>query len=300
MSLSTYLPMMDTFEFGSIFSSQIGSGSCHSASFDVFDSLGSNFDKAPLPTPPSPSFNSLQDLNCNQLLKDPKRLPTDRPQSCFIVALNILPSLLANDPTKCTLSSTPSDEHSSSTIPTIDSVISNNKQIIEAISRMLPCPCSLDAHLATIISLIAFKVMAWYAAAARDVPPSSSSCSTSSSGGTSSEPLPSPSEQVLHIPTTVGKYDLAGADQSRMRAQLVLSELHRVQRLVELLSKRLEGVRSRTNAGSRPSSAGANGSDKMDEAMSPMSATIFVQLEADLRKRLRAVSRETMSVVRRG
>ncbi|KAK5008813.1 hypothetical protein LTR28_003475 [Elasticomyces elasticus] len=292
MLSSTYFPMMDNFGFGLMFPSDNDLGSCRPTAFDNVDSLRGNADKIPLLTPPSNSPFPLQDISCHQFLKDPKQLQRDRPQSCSTVALNILPSLLTDCPATCTLSSTSLNQQNSCTIPTIDSVISNNKKIIEAISIMLPCPCSLDDHLATIISLIAFKVMTWYAAAARDVPLSSSS--------SDSESLPSPSKQVLHIPITVGKYHLDGVDHSRMRAQLVLSELHRVQRLVELLSKRLGGVRSRLDAMSRPTSSEVEGPGKMDEAMSPMSASIFVQLEANLRKRLRAVSRDTMNILHKG
>jgi hypothetical protein len=77
-----------------------------------------------------------------------------------------------------------------------------------------------------------------------------------------------------------------------MRAQLVLSELHRVQRLVELLSKRLENVRQRTDATSGTESTGI--------FEDTISASIFVQLEADLRRRLLAVSKETMDILGRG
>ncbi|KAK4987109.1 hypothetical protein LTR66_007681 [Elasticomyces elasticus] len=296
MLSSTYF-MMDNFDFGAMFPSDNDLGAYRPTAFDGFDSLESNFGKVPLLTPPSNSPFPLQDISCHQFSRDPKHLLKDRPQSCFTIALNILPSLLTDCPTTCTLSSTSLNQQNSFAIPTIDSVISNNKKIIEAISTMLPCPCSLDDHLATIISIIAFKVMTWYAAAARDIPLSDSSSSSSS---ISSESPTLPFEQVLYVPMTVGKYHLDGADHSRMRAQLVLSELHRVQRLVELLSKRLEGVRSRLDAMYRPNSSRADGPGNMNEAMSPMSASIFVQLEADLRKRLRAVSRETMNILHKG
>ncbi|KAK4995392.1 hypothetical protein LTR66_004785 [Elasticomyces elasticus] len=235
MLSSTYFPITDNFDFGAMFPSDNDLGAYRPTAFDGFDSLESNFGKVPLLTPPSNSPFPLQDISCHQFSRDPKHSLKDRPQSCFTIALNILPSLLTDCPTTCTLSSTSLNQQNSFAIPTIDSVISNNKKIIEAISTMLPCPCSLDDHLATIISIIAFKVMTWYAAAARDIPLSDSSSSSSS---ISSESPTLPFEQVL-----------------RMRAQLVLSELHRVQRLVELLSKRLEGVRSRLDAMYRPNSA---------------------------------------------
>jgi hypothetical protein len=286
MSDSMDFPMMDNFDLGSIFPGQSNAVQSSPTNFDGFSSLIGNFANASLPTGPPPSPFSMQDSDHTHFFED-KRPTFVRTHSCFNVALNILTVLLSSSPTACTQSLSRSQD---SPLPTINSVVAKNKVTIEAISAMLICPCSLDEHLAAVISLIAFKVMAWYAAAARDAPQSSSYSSVSSTSGEST--VSSWPEQVLHMPTTVGKYHLDGADQIRMRAQLVLSELHRVQRLVELLSKRLENVRQRTDATSGTESTGI--------FEDTISASIFVQLEADLRRRLLAVSKETMDILGRG
>jgi hypothetical protein len=169
-------------------------------------------------------------------------------------------------------------------------VIAENEQTIEAISSMLQCPCSQDGYLLTIMSLIVFKALGWYAAAARETP----EALVTDDGQSSSKSPPGHhghpschSEQVLQFPVVVGSYHIDGEDQGRMAAQLVLSELYRVQRLVNQLSKRLKAADGQD--------IGCDGDNT-----SPFSATMLNQLEADLRKRLRALSLEIVEMLRRG
>ena len=263
--------------FGSVDRFSIGSGLSPSTGYDAGDSHMGNFgDPHPriLPTP-----LSLHDSNQHLCFDD--KSTTERPHSCLDLALNIFP-VLHIPPSTCKLLSVSPMEHDSSLFPTIDHVISTNKAIIDSVSTMLTCACSLDEHLASILTLITFKIMAWYAAAARDV-----------DGNEPNYHSIADCERVVHSPITVGKYHLDGHDRRRMRAQLILSELHRVVRLVELLSKSFEKARSRTDVlvdGSRMEDMGT----KNDW----ISASVFVQLEADLRKRLNAVTKETMTLLR--
>ncbi len=275
------------------------------------------------------------------------------PACCFAIALDLLNRLFPNAALGCAL---PGDTAGSPDIAsspaaaqtqarTIDSVVSENKQILESLTTLLDCPCSQDEYLISIMTLIALKVMGWYSAAAADDPlltlltrtPPSASRSTSpaarrpsSSSASSSVLTVSPgsaaplAEQVLRAPATVGNYCVAGQHQTRMAAQLVLSELHRVQRLVNALARRLEGVRVRTaalggrsassvslaSAGMGMGSVSGNasvsgaGSDSGGEMVgkgraAPVSEQTFCLLEEDLRKRLRVLSRETIDVLRR-
>ena len=243
-----------------------------------------------------------QDLAAGELLGfDPSSSEPRR--CCLTVAVEILTQLFPNAPTACTLSGS---QVGTRKVPTTESVISENKQNIGAISSMLDCPCSQDEYLLAIISLIVFKLMAWYAAAAGDKSLMDNGVSKSNSLVAHPE-RPSPSafgEHVLHLPTTIGDYCVDGHDRSRMAAQLVLSELHRVQRLVNLLSKRLESIRLRNGSLSSPSSASSCCADSGDALgietrASSLSASTFDQLEADLRKRLRTVSSETIDILRR-
>lgn len=211
--------------------------------------------------------------------------------------------LFPNAPTACTM---PGNQPATCKVPTMDSVISENKRIIEAISKLLDCPCSQDEYLLAIVSLVVFKIMAWYSAAAGDR-------SLMDPGMSGNNPFvarpeqPGPSsygEHVLQVPTTIGNYCVDGNDRSRMAAQLVLSELHRVQRLVNSLSKRLESIRMRNCGLPSPSSSsscyGDSGDSQItDGKVTPLSVPTFSQLETDLRKRLRMVSSETIDILRR-
>lgn len=304
------------------------------------------------------------------------------PTCCLTVALDILNRLFPNAPAGCSLPrpATPAGSIGSGSAQsgraarTIDSVISENKQVIESLTNLLDCHCSQDEYLLSIMTLIALKVMSWYAAAAADdssspsspvttlqqqpqQPPrksvltarpgsgpdpgptfssastsaspadrttlsSSSSSSLSLSQSSSSHGSSLGCEQVLRAPATVGNYCVAGRHQGRMAAQLVLSELHRVQRLVNALAKRLESVRLRAAGGAECESgfSAVSGSPGMSISSSgsgrgsgngggkatgfggragPFSVLTFCRLEEDLRRRLRVLSSETIDVLRR-
>lgn len=202
---------------------------------------------------------------------------------CLLHALGLMKQLFPNASTACMRSK--KQEFENSLLPTMQSVIAENEEIIEAIGNMLQCPCSQDTYLLAIMSLIIFKVLDWYAAAARETPMVDDSQSQGKSHHRGS--LSHHSEQVLQFPTIVGSYCIDGENQGRIAAQLVLSELHRVKRLVNLLSSRLKNIISEQT---------------LDEEgiTSPFSATMLLQLEADLCKRLRALSLEIVSMLRRG
>ena len=229
--------------------------------------------------------------------------PPEPRRCCMSVAMDLLMQLFPNAPTACTM---PGNQPATCKVPTMDSVISENKRIIEAITKLLDCPCSQDEYLLAIVSLVAFKIMAWYSAAAGDK-------SLMESGMSANNPFVARPEQmgpssfgehVLQVPMTIGNYCVEGNDRSRMAAQLVLSELHRVQRLVNSISKRLESIRVRNCSLPSPSSAsscyGDSGDSQIvDAKATPLSAPTFSQLEMDLRKRLRMVSSETIDILRR-
>jgi hypothetical protein len=80
-----------------------------------------------------------------------------------------------------------------------------------------------------------------------------------------------------------------------MAAQRVLSELHRVQRLVNALAERLESVRVRAAGFSGVGFGSGVGAARTP----PFSVPTFCLLEEDLRKRLRVLSSETIDVLRR-
>ena len=200
---------------------------------------------------------------------------------CLIRALDLLKQLFPDASTVCMYSRRQGYESTTSPVLTIQSVVAKNEQTIEAISGMLQCSCSGDDYLLTIMSLAIFKVLGWYTTVM-----DGSQNPSWSHADNQRQPLYH-SEQGLQSPLIMGGYCIDGEDQCRRVAQLILSGLNRVQRLVNQLSQRLRshGMRNRTTSGlNGPADGQSVFSDRVYP--SPFSATILVQLEADLRKRL--------------
>lgn len=214
---------------------------------------------------------------------------TESPCSCLVQALGFMKQLFPSSSNACMTWATQGLDKATA-IPTVQAVIARNEATIEAVSTMLKCLCSQDGYLLAVMSLIIFKVMGWYAAVARKTPSfqGPQACRSRQS---------SPSEQVLQNPTVVGSYCLDGADSPRMAAQLVLSELHRVRRLVDQLSSKLKVQAAKKGRG-----GGAETPESLDldnEMTLPLSAVMYEQLDVDLRKRLRAISWEMIDRLRR-
>lgn len=277
--------MSDTDFLGSrFFSTGVDNGSNGPASlFDTFpgseDAVSELFGLSNPRSPPNSHAFSTSDAHSYQGSR-----PTESPCFCLIRALGLMKQLFPSPSTACTTSAIPGLDKST-TLPTIQAVIAKNEHTIEAVSTMLQCSCSEDGYLLAIMSLIIFKVLGWYAAAARQTP--------SVGDGNDSH-----SEQVILGSPVVGSYRLDGEDLTRMAAQLVLSELHRVQRLVNQLSTKLK-MQTAKNGGmvNTPISSASENADS--ETTSSLSAVMLDQLEVDLRKRLRTLSLEIVEGLRR-
>ncbi|THC93456.1 hypothetical protein EYZ11_007075 [Aspergillus tanneri] len=191
--------------------------------------------------------------------------PQNTPCSCLTQALGLLKQLFPPGVGCCQPPKKPVREHGLHPLPTNQSVISNNRKTIDTISNMLQCSCSQDGYLLSLMSLIVFKVMAWYAAASRR-PVLLNDRSPILNG--SSHQHREHSEEVQHTPGLGGSDTADDEDQGRMAAQLVLSELHRVQQLVNTLSQHLKAKGTRE------------------------------QFAVDLRQRLRALSAEIVDILR--
>jgi hypothetical protein len=221
---------------------------------------------------------------------------TDTLCYCLVRALGLMKQLFPNPTSNFTSAMEEVDQqqqqqHSNISPPSIQTVISKNQDTIEAISTMLNCSCAHDGYLLTIMSLIVFKVLGWYAAAAA---PKAASTDDENSGvptpSTTHSRKLSHSEMVIQDATIVGSYCLEGADADRMAAQLVLSELHRVQRLVNQLSAKLKlQIAHETRYNSESSNGSSYKSEDSDFTV-PLSAVTLDQIIVDLRKRLRALS----------
>lgn len=265
--------------------------------FSIIDEAGSE-----LPTQSRPRSPPNSRIPTASEARNPQDFRSQSPRCCLIRALGLLNQLFPNASKTCTHSGKQDHEKATYPLPTIQSVIAENEETIEAICNMLQCPCSQDGHLLVIMSLIVFKVLRWYAAVARKRPMTDENQSPSKSSPDQGQSPLSHSEQVLQSSTAVGSYLLDGEDQGRMAAQLVLSKLHPVQRLVNLLSERLRGhgMRNGMAMGTPNSTAESQDTPVDGESTSPFSASMLNQPEADLRKRLRALSLEIVEMLRRG
>ena len=218
--------------------------------------------------------------------------------ACLVQALAIMRNLISTpaDPYK-SFTTQNVDNATALTTWTVQAVFGRNQTSIEAVGTMLQCSCSQDAYLLAVLSLIMFKVLGWYAAVARETP-----CGH----------LPSPylagQEQAYHNPTNLvgGGCCLECANSARMVAQMVVNELHRVRFLVEQLSSKLKVQAAMKKGGGRGGgqreqgrgAAPPGGWDWDNEMTLPLSTTMYDQMDADLKKRLRSLSSEMMDRLR--
>ncbi|KAL9094346.1 MAG: hypothetical protein Q9165_003487 [Trypethelium subeluteriae] len=221
---------------------------------------------------------------------------------CLMQALNLMKRL---SPTKtlCDVQSNrPSAAMSTSSmsyvgVSSAETIVLENKEALEAITNMLRCPCAEDSYLLTFLSMIIFKILDRYAAAVlkqdREV----------------NEEV---GKQVVNTstkgqPRLAGKYFFDEDDVARMSAQLILSELHRVQNCVNQLSLRLDSgemgdinKRRRSPDGEvtgreRPTFPLAN--DDINIMLFP--TTILDHLGIGLRKSLSTLSSDIIDVLRK-
>lgn len=273
------LPDIDILDQSHFFSTGFDSSSNESTDlseiFPVFDDAMS--DLLNLSTPQSPLISRTSTFSDFQSYQNPH--VADVPCFCLIQALGLMKQLFPKPLTPCTNSTTQGLDKDT-TIPTIQAVVAKNEHTIEAVSTMLRCSCSQDGHLLTIISLILSKVLNWYAAAARKMPSSDDDNQSVQSLHSSTSHHSSLSEQVVQDSGKVGSYCLEGEDSARMARQLVLSELHRAQCLLNQLSAKLKTQAAKSGTAS------------------PLSGLMLDQLGVDLRKQLMALSLEIVEGLR--
>jgi hypothetical protein len=273
-----------------------------SLSNDAFDiNLFENADFLPTGTNDGSknAFNSLPAVPSTNIASKPLVFPdnneprqcqefhsTGRSCSCLCQALALMRQISApSGPNACTTWST-QGLHTASGKPSVQAVIAQNRDTIIAMSTTLVCSCLQDGYLLTVMSLIIFQVLGWYAAVARGAPSVQllhAGCS----------PWPSFPEQAP-LDSTIGNFCLEGEDSARMTAQLVLAELHSVRRLIDQLSPKLRVQAEKNEGAQAPESQDVHG-----EMALPLSAAMYNQMDIDLRRRLRAVSLEIIERLKR-
>ena len=236
-------------------------------------------------------------------------LGLDTPCCCLINALGFLEELFPNasraNSQPCEQQTPISDaEHS---FPTIQSVIAQNERIVEAMDTVLQCPCSQqNGYLLTVLSLVLFRILDWYTAAGRAAPTvnTTTTASYDSYNKVYITPPHNPCCDIRRLSRSSSSQFVAGSlcvdgeDSARVAAQMVLSELHRAQRLVNKLSARFRGhgagraAADGLEVAAAPPNGSSDGIDVLGDGKGTwhFSTTMFDQLEADLRKRLRTAS----------
>lgn len=252
---------------------------------------------APITTPRSPPNSLASPMHAGSSSdqasshKEDHNLPSlpdsSSPGCCLVKALGLMKELFPNSTTACSVSSSPKHDSprsgSAALPPNIQTVITQNRRTVEAIGSILQCDCSRDGYLLSVMALVVFKVLRWYAAAAGKTKTAATLA-----------------EKVLQTPTKVGSYCLEGEHSEHMAAKLVLSELHRVQRLVNALSERLKVYSPIASNASADDAAGRAGNIELEIGVAPpFSAAILDQLGVDLKKQLKALSRDIVEDLRK-
>jgi hypothetical protein len=169
-----------------------------------------------------------------------------------------------------------------------DQVVGQNEQTVEEVDRILKCPCSNDGYLLVVLSLLVFTVVSWYTAAASATPPTSQS---GESPGSSRGP-------IIERSSSVSGMDTDGEDQARLDAQLILSKLHAVQRLVNLLSNKIRCFEEDPRFSDVAVDNAVQALGRFFQP--PFSGHLLRALESDMRGRLRELSRAIVSRLRNG
>lgn len=245
----------------------------------------------------TPKPSSLVNPNNDQVTTD-----KDSHCNCLAHALVLMRQLFFYPSTTCTRSGTEKSGGNDPLLPTVPVIIERNRHTTEGVSAMLECPCSQDVHLLAVMAHIVFKALWWYAVAARNTPTTNTSskddgsidldyCGSrrSSSARPSTAASSTPSERV-------GSYRLDGDDSGRMAAQLVLSELHRVQRLVRKLTATLKAQVVAQNSTEVPDSS--RGNIAVQQPFLSLSGAILDLLGVDLTRQLKVLSVEIIKSLR--
>ena len=221
--------------------------------------------------------------------------------SCLMQALDLMKKLSSTNSPICVLPDSLDDINTipglnPNSNPSAQVIVMENNQAIKAVSTMLQCSCAEDSYLLALLSMIVFKILGRYATAAREQHEEATAGDEKQGGCTSTK---------FQMQQT--GVNIIGSERlGRVAAQLVLSELHHVQRLVNQLSPRLKvhglGIASQDEG---PQDARFFGGDNQvsppldkETKTAPFSATTMDQIEIDLRKSLRTLSSEIISILR--
>lgn len=230
------------------------------------------------------------------------------PCGCLMHALDLLKKLSSGSSSSRTAFTSPDAMEVPGTVnaSSVQIVVLENKQSMEAVSSKLVCSsCADDSFLLTVLSMIVLKVLERYAAVAHSQPnKTGKSEAEADKSARLSNSIVSGGDDWMRMSSHShnGTYDATGS--GRMASRLVLSELHRVQRLVNQLSPKLKGPKEREGQNIGPKLRYWGGprvtGDGDRISMAPILAGTLDQMERDVRKSLSTLSTEIINGLRQG
>ncbi|KAF1815006.1 hypothetical protein P152DRAFT_242021 [Eremomyces bilateralis CBS 781.70] len=153
-------------------------------------------------------------------------------QHCMSQALTILFSL--HDP-----SSIPA---SAGGFRTIDSILDSNRQALDSLTSILKCLCQKDPEGSLLVALIITKLLNSYKCITQTHQASpSAACNCPDTTRCRSSSLHSQGRSPTRTPVKLGSYALDEQDEECIKMQLVLSQLKRLEKLIERFMEILNG-----------------------------------------------------------
>nr|A0A4P8DK24.1 RecName: Full=Transcriptional regulator dmxR14; AltName: Full=Dimeric xanthone biosynthesis cluster protein R14 [Cryptosporiopsis sp. 8999]QCL09105.1 DmxR14 [Cryptosporiopsis sp. 8999] len=179
-------------------------------------------------------------------------------------------------------------------------ILAENKQSIESVNNLMACPlCSGDSFPLTIFSMIALKILERYAVAART---QHQGTRPQEAEGTVEIKLAdiviSNNEDQTRLPSHSNIVCCDDKTQARAAAQLVLGELHHMQRLVNQLSSMIKRSAERDGRKLEILNGYNDSIDSGNSMLASFSASTLELVESDVRKSLRSLSTDIIKELR--
>ncbi|MCJ1463027.1 hypothetical protein MMC07_001631 [Pseudocyphellaria aurata] len=224
----------------------------------------------------SVSPGGLQDL-----LKGNEKCSENR-RTCMTSALKIVQTLHVPPSACLSLVGGTSTSSASRQPRKIDSVLSTGRDIVQLMTEMLKCSCLSSSQIQLVMSSICGKLIAWYRAMIRNSPEND----RDGSG-------PDANERVLHQPFKVGEYSVDTRLETKMRAEVVCSELKQLETFVASFLSRIQGNGAPGSSGGKRNQSSSTGSPGL-------SSGVHARLSAFLYKQLRDAKAESTAIATGG
>ncbi|KAJ5635557.1 uncharacterized protein N7484_008870 [Penicillium longicatenatum] len=232
-----------------------------------------------------------------------RTLTTDISCGCVTQSLDLLKTLSStpSSPTSSMSAAGPALSSGRTAMGAAQAVLIENKQHIETVNSLLSCSlCTEDSFRLVIVSMIVLKILERYASTARaQVFGSRVGSVENDTGQRSTNSIISSSKdhmRALSHTYTMPRDDIASGHAP---ARLVLSELHRVQTLVNLLSPKLRGSKEGDARGMEHTIWGLQVANENDKPQStPFSSNTLAQMESDMRNSLSSLAADIIKRLR--